>query len=85
MKILHYPGAPRKSLIYKGFLFDGFPRNLSQAKAFDILLGKSNQSITSVIQLSVHEEEISKRIQKRKLHLYLANHLMKQKMRGLIV
>ena len=53
--------------LYKGFLFDGFPRNLSQAKAFDILLGKSNQSITSVIQLSVHEEEISKRIQKRKL------------------
>ena len=52
---------------YKGFLFDGFPRNLSQAKAFDILLGKNNQSITSVIQLSVHEEEISKRIQKRKL------------------
>ena len=53
--------------LYKGFLFDGFPRNLSQAKAFDILLGKNNQSITSVIQLSVHEEEISKRIQKRKL------------------
>ena len=53
--------------LYKGFLFDGFPRNLSQAKAFDILLGKNNQSITSVIQLSVYEEEISKRIQKRKL------------------
>ena len=53
--------------LYKGFLFDGFPRNLSQAKAFDILLGKNNQSITSVIQLSVHEEEVSKRIQKRKL------------------
>ena len=53
--------------LYKGFLFDGFPRNLSQAKAFDILLGKNNQSITSVIELSVHEEEISKRIQKRKL------------------
>ena len=53
--------------LYKGFLFDGFPRNLSQAKAFDILLGKNNQSIISVIQLSVHEEEISKRIQKRKL------------------
>ena len=53
--------------LYKGFLFDGFPRNLSQAKAFDILLGKNNQSITSVIQLSVNEEEISKRIQKRKL------------------
>ena len=53
--------------LYKGFLFDGFPRNLSQAKAFDILLGKNNQSITGVIQLSVHEEEISKRIQKRKL------------------
>ena len=53
--------------LYKGFLFDGFPRNLSQAKAFDILLGKNIQPITSVIQLSVHEEEISKRIQKRKL------------------
>ena len=53
--------------LYKGFLFDGFPRNLSQAKAFDTLLGKNNQSITSVIQLSINEEEISKRIQKRKL------------------
>ena len=52
---------------YKGFLFDGFPRNLDQAKALDNLLNKHSQSLTNVIQLYVDNEEVLKRLQKRKL------------------
>ena len=52
---------------YKGFLFDGFPRNLDQAQALDTLLNKGNQTLSAVIQLYVDEKEAVKRIQKRKL------------------
>ena len=52
---------------YKGFLFDGFPRNLDQAQALDTLLNKGNQTLSTVIQLYVDEKEAVKRIQKRKL------------------
>ena len=53
--------------VYKGFLFDGFPRNLDQAKTFNDLLYENNQDLTAVIQLHVDEEETIKRIEKRKL------------------
>ena len=53
--------------LYKGFLFDGFPRNLDQAQALDVLLNKGNQTLSTVIQLYVDEKEAVKRIQKRKL------------------
>ena len=52
---------------YKGFLFDGFPRNLDQAKALDELLSTRNQKLTIVIELCVDQDEVIKRIQKRKL------------------
>lgn len=46
----------------KGFLFDGFPRTISQADALDKFLERKNTSITLVLQLKVDEEELIKRI-----------------------
>ena len=47
-------------------IFDGYPRNLSQAKNLDILLKKSNQKIDMVLKLSVSLETIKQRISERK-------------------
>ena len=51
----------------KGILFDGFPRNLSQAKVFDTLLKNKKKNLDYVIQLVVNKLEIIKRIKKRKI------------------
>ena len=44
------------------FIFDGFPRNLSQAKDLDNLLNKYEQKIDLVLKLSVSLDTIKKRI-----------------------
>ena len=49
----------------KGFLFDGFPRTVAQAKALDELLAKKSSSISTVLFLQVNEEELIKRLVKR--------------------
>ncbi len=52
--------------IYKDrLIFDGYPRNLNQAKNLDILLKKYNQKINLVLKLSVSLETIKKRILER--------------------
>ena len=52
--------------IYKNrLIFDGYPRNLNQAKNLDILLKKYNQKIDIVLKLSVSLETIKKRILER--------------------
>ena len=48
-----------------GVLFDGFPRNIDQARGFDEVLKKKNQKIDRVIHIVIDKEEIIKRIQKR--------------------
>jgi len=53
--------------IYKNkLIFDGYPRNLSQAKRLDFLLNKNNQKIDIALKLSVSLETIKKRILERK-------------------
>ena len=47
-------------------IFDGYPRNLIQAKYLDELLGKYDQKIDVVLKLSVGLEIIKKRISERK-------------------
>ena len=47
-------------------IFDGYPRNLIQAKNLDNLLKKYNQKIDIVLKLSVSLETIKKRILERK-------------------
>ena len=45
-------------------IFDGYPRNLNQAKNLDNLLNKYNQKIDIVLKLSVSLETIKKEFQK---------------------
>ena len=45
-----------------GLIFDGYPRNLNQAKSFDILIKKHNQRISCVLNLNVDKETVIKRI-----------------------
>ena len=49
----------------KGFLFDGFPRTIAQAKALDGLLSLKKTSICKVLALEVTEDELVKRLIKR--------------------
>jgi adenylate kinase len=46
----------------KGFLFDGFPRTVAQAKALDKLLELKKTEISKVLLLDVDEEELLKRL-----------------------
>ncbi|MEO6613068.1 MAG: adenylate kinase [Chitinophagaceae bacterium] len=46
----------------KGFLFDGFPRTVAQAKALDKLLELKKTEIGRVLILDVDEEELIKRL-----------------------
>ncbi len=46
----------------QGFIFDGFPRTITQAKALDKFLKGRGQEITALIELAVDEDEIVKRI-----------------------
>ena len=53
--------------IYKNrLIFDGYPRNLNQAKYLQSLLNKHNQKISIVLKLSVSLKTIKKRISARK-------------------
>lgn len=49
----------------KGFLFDGFPRTVAQAKALDKLLDLKKTGIAAVLALEVREEELVKRLLNR--------------------
>lgn len=46
----------------KGFLFDGFPRTVAQAKSLDKLLELKKTEIGKVLILDVDEEELIKRL-----------------------
>jgi len=46
----------------RGFIFDGYPRNLSQAKSLDKFIQKKHLEINLVINLKLNEEEALKRI-----------------------
>ena len=48
-----------------GFVLDGFPRTLNQAKELDQMLAKIGQSVSLVLALEVNEEELIKRLLKR--------------------
>jgi adenylate kinase len=48
-----------------GFIFDGFPRTLSQAEWFDDFLGGKGQSLKCVIYFAINEEILIKRLSGR--------------------
>ncbi|MCF0172200.1 MAG: adenylate kinase [Bacteroidales bacterium] len=50
-----------------GFLFDGFPRNVAQAKSLDDMLQQMGQSVTRAVCIYVSDEEATRRIKRRAL------------------
>ncbi len=51
--------------VAKGFILDGYPRNLAQASSLDILLKRLNQQVEEAILIDINAEQILKRIAKR--------------------
>ncbi len=56
-----------KNLDANGFIFDGFPRTESQAKALDIFLNEKGESINGMIALEVPDEILIERLLNRGL------------------
>ena len=48
-----------------GFIFDGFPRTVTQAEALDSLMEKNDMAISGMIALEVSEEELVSRLLER--------------------
>lgn len=48
-----------------GFIFDGFPRTTTQAKALDQFLEEKGEQVTGMIALEVPETELKERLRKR--------------------
>jgi len=49
----------------KGFIFDGFPRTVAQAKSLDAALEKRGQAVDRVVRLRVEDSGLVQRITKR--------------------
>jgi len=52
--------------VSKGFILDGFPRNLAQAHALDALLSELGQPLDAVVQMDVDYGELMRRISGRR-------------------
>src|SRR5665213_2002260 len=48
--------------VQRGFILDGFPRNLTQAHALDALLSELGQPLDAVVQMDVEYTELMRRI-----------------------
>lgn len=55
----------RDSKYDEGYILDGFPRTVPQAKAFDRILSENDTSLDAFIQLQVPEDELIDRILNR--------------------
>ncbi len=42
----------------QGFIFDGFPRTIPQAQAFDAMLARNGWTLTKVIDFEISEDEV---------------------------
>jgi adenylate kinase len=51
----------------KGFILDGYPRNLEQAEALDTILEDLGKAAAKVVFLDVEEEEVVRRISSRRV------------------
>jgi len=51
-----------KKAFYNRLIFDGYPRNLNQAKDLDFLIKKHEQKISHVLSLNVDKDTVVKRV-----------------------
>lgn len=51
----------------EGWLLDGFPRNLEQARAFEKLLSDLGQSVDRVLYFEISDEEVVRRLSGRRV------------------
>jgi len=51
----------------KGFVLDGFPRTVAQAKALDLLLMEKGWTIDGIIRIKVDSEELARRLSSRRV------------------
>ena len=51
--------------IKKGWLLDGFPRNVNQANSFEKLLEKINQPLEAVVSIKIADDYLIKRLLER--------------------
>eukprot|EP00441_Pelagodinium_beii_P000832 CAMPEP_0197690312 /NCGR_PEP_ID=MMETSP1338-20131121/108182_1 /TAXON_ID=43686 ORGANISM="Pelagodinium beii, Strain RCC1491" /NCGR_SAMPLE_ID=MMETSP1338 /ASSEMBLY_ACC=CAM_ASM_000754 /LENGTH=242 /DNA_ID=CAMNT_0043272755 /DNA_START=128 /DNA_END=853 /DNA_ORIENTATION=+ len=52
----------------QGFVLDGFPRTVGQAKKLDSILKSRGEKLDSVIEFDIDDEEVKRRITGRRIH-----------------
>jgi adenylate kinase len=52
--------------VANGFILDGFPRNIAQAEALDVMLKQVGKPLTAVVQMDVPYAELTRRIAGRR-------------------
>jgi adenylate kinase family enzyme len=52
--------------VARGFILDGFPRNIAQAEALDEMLRQEGKPLTAVVQMEVPYAELTRRIAGRR-------------------
>lgn len=57
----------KKEDCQNGYIIDGFPRNIEQAKEYDKILKKLNYDIGNVILINIDEKTLEKRITGRRI------------------
>ena len=63
IKILESALAQNQSS--NGFIFDGFPRTIDQAKDLDVILAKDGQEVSMVVSLCIHDNQVVERLLNR--------------------